>query len=131
MCIDLSPKPITGDWNGSGAHHNFSTNTTRAEGGLEYIKNHCMKKLEQNHNEHIELYGIDNHKRLTGSHETSSIKKFTVGHGCRGSSVRIPVVTIEKESGYFEDRRPASNIDPYLTTAVLVDTICLNNKYQK
>ena len=58
------------------------------------------------------------------------MEEFTVGHGDRGKSIRIPIGTIKNGSGYFEDRRPASNIDPYVTSAVLVDTVCLNDKYQ-
>jgi glutamine synthetase len=88
-----------------------------------------MEKLSEHHHEHILLYGSDNHFRLTGKHETSSIDKFSYGMGNRGCSVRIPVCSIEKGSGYLEDRRPASNVDPYMTTAVMVDTICLNSKY--
>ena len=30
--------------------------------------------------------------------------------------------------GYFEDRRPSSNIDPYIVAAVLVDGVCLKGK---
>jgi glutamine synthetase len=30
--------------------------------------------------------------------------------------------------GYFEDRRPASNIDAYLVSAAMVDTICLKGE---
>ena len=26
--------------------------------------------------------------------------------------------------GYIEDRRPAANCDPYLVSAMLVDTVC-------
>jgi len=93
VCIDFEPKPVKGDWNGSGAHHNFSTVKTRAPGGLEYITGHCMDVLGAKHKEHIKLYGDGNEHRLTGYHETSSMDKFSFGVGHRGSSVRIPVVT--------------------------------------
>jgi len=127
--VTFEPKPVPGDWNGSGCHMNFSTTKTREEGGLEYILDNCMKKMAQKHKEHIVLYGEGNIKRLTGSHETSSIDKFNFGEGNRAASVRIPVTTYEHGKGYYEDRRPASNIDPYLASAILVDTVCLNSKY--
>jgi len=75
------------------------------------------------------LYGEGNIKRLTGTHETSSIEKFNFGEGNRACSVRIPVPTMRNKYGYFEDRRPASNIDPYLASAIIVDTVCLESKY--
>jgi glutamine synthetase len=129
VTTSFEPKPAAGDWNGSGCHMNFSTEKTRNEGGLEYILEHCMKKLSAKHKEHITVYGEDNNKRLTGKHETSSIDKFNFGEGNRAASVRIPVTTFDKGYGFFEDRRPASNIDPYLISAMMVDTICLNSKY--
>ena len=38
----------------------------------------------------------------------------------RGSSIRIPRECAAKGYGYFEDRRPASNADPYRITKVLL-----------
>lgn len=74
----------------------------------------------------MELYGEDNNKRLTGIHETSSIDKFTYGAGSRAASVRIPSQTVkDKGKGYIEDRRPASNIDPYIVSSLIFDTACL------
>ena len=130
VTVNFDPKPVLGNWNGSGCHMNFSTNKTRdPNGGLKYILEDCMKKMTAKHKEHIRVYGEGNTKRLIGTHETSSIEKFNFGEGNRAASCRIPVTTYKNGCGYFEDRRPASNVDPYLCTAILVDTVCLNSKY--
>lgn len=60
VTCNFSPKPIKGDWNGSGCHTNFSTVKTRAEGGLNHIREHCMKALAEHHEDHLHLYGSGN-----------------------------------------------------------------------
>lgn len=122
--INYSPK-LSENANGSGCHINFSTDRMRDEGGLEEILS-CMDKLEKKHQQHIAVYGKDNHMRLTGLHETSSMDKFTWGIGTRNTSVRIPNITKKEGCGYFEDRRPAANIDPYLATSIIAETCCLD-----
>lgn len=121
--ISYNPKPYENQ-NGSGCHTNFSTIETRNNGGFSKIKEY-MIKLEKRHNEHIQVYGNDNHLRLTGLHETSSMDKFTWGVGTRNTSVRVPNQTAKDNCGYFEDRRPASNIDPYKVTSIIFETCCL------
>jgi glutamine synthetase len=127
MSISLEPK-LFPDWNGSGCHTNFSTKTMRAgTGKMAYIDN-MMKKFEANHVKHMSLYGADNHKRLTGIHETSSIDKFSYGCGNRACSFRIPTQTMHDDGkGYIEDRRPASNICPYTVSAIIYDTGVLDS----
>lgn len=126
VVVNLSPKPIEGDWNGSGMHVNFSTTETREQGGEKLFIDIC-DSLGFYHKEHIEVYGNDNEKRLTGLHETQSIDKFSFGVSDRGSSIRIPISTVKNNwKGYLEDRRPASNGDPYLILHKLVETVSIS-----
>lgn len=125
--IDYSPKPNP-DINGSGCHINFSTTDTRKHLygkhiGLNYIMEY-IEKLKLKHQEHIEVYGKNNEKRLTGLHETSSISNFSYGVGTRNTSIRIPNQVFNEKCGYLEDRRPAANIDPFLATSKIFETCC-------
>jgi len=96
----------------------------RADGGYAAIIA-AIEKLGAKHAEHIAAYGEGNERRLTGKHETASIHKFSYGVANRGASVRIPRDTERDQKGYFEDRRPASNCDPYVVTSMVFQTTCL------
>lgn len=123
LSINWHCKPVKGDWNGSGMHANFSNSVLRTCGSREVYEAVC-RAFEPRIKEHIDVYGADNNQRLTGLHETQSIDKFTYGISDRGASIRIPIATVENGwKGWLEDRRPASNADPYMVASAIINTV--------
>jgi len=123
--VNFHPKPLglEHDWNGSGLHTNFSTLHMRETGGEEYF-DELMAAFDDAKDEHIAVYGADNHLRLTGLHETAAIDEFTYGVANRGASIRIPHSFIAcGHRGYLEDRRPNALADPYQVAGRILQTI--------
>ena len=124
LAINWHPKPLGAtDWNGSGMHANFSNETLRTCGSKETYEKIC-EAFRPVVDEHISVYGADNDQRLTGEHETQSITEFSFGVSDRGASIRIPIMSVEQGwKGWLEDRRPASNGDPYKIAGIIIKTV--------
>tara|TARA_R110002073_G_scaffold195786_8_gene354845 strand:+ start:1714 stop:2727 length:1014 start_codon:yes stop_codon:yes gene_type:complete len=121
--IEYHPKPIKGDWNGSGMHANFSNTVLRTCGSKEIYEKIC-EAFRPVTEEHLAVYGEFNEQRLTGHHETASIHDFSFGVSDRRASIRIPIITVQNGwKGWLEDRRPASNGDPYKIAARIIKTV--------
>ena len=125
VIVSYDPKPHE-DFNGAGCHTNLSTHLTRNEFGDAQF-NSVMSALEEDHDEYLHVCGEGYERRMTGDCETPKHDEFTWGIGDRGASVRIPERVSRACAGYFEDRRPCANVDPYKVLHSLISSVAKSN----
>uniref|UniRef100_K1PQH3 glutamine synthetase n=1 Tax=Magallana gigas TaxID=29159 RepID=K1PQH3_MAGGI len=133
--VSFRPAPLPGVRTIAGGHLNFSTVQMREEGGTRYIM-HAIELLSKSHQQELfKCYDpspdSENTKRMESQnteHWIPKVDEFTFGVGLkRSTTVRIPKLVDMDGRGYFEDRRPGSNMDPYAAADVLVRACILGD----
>ncbi|XP_037506277.1 glutamine synthetase-like [Rhipicephalus sanguineus] len=129
VVVSFEPRPFkSSEVPGGAGHINFSTKSSRGEGGLDWI-NKAITKLELNHELHLAAYDPrkekSNEERLKGNLLATPQREFSAGVASKTVCVRVPRQTQVAGRGFLEDRRPGANVEPYRAMQALVQTLCL------
>ncbi|GFR40848.1 hypothetical protein Agub_g1497 [Astrephomene gubernaculifera] len=101
-----------------GCHFKYSSATTRqAPHGLGAIEQQLVR-LQAAHLQHQVAYNDGRLERLA----VPNASVFTHAVGSAQASIVVPSLTVLQQGGYYTDRRPPSDADPYKVTLLLAAT---------
>lgn len=127
MKISFNPTLLGNEWEGSSCAVNISTYQTRMPNGNNEIIR-IINNMKEEHKKFIKNCGENTEARLNGENNTSNYNVFNWGINSNNTSIKIPIKTHLKKSGYFQDRRPSSNVDPYLIIELIYSSLYKEDK---
>lgn len=112
--VSWDPHHAPGEGGSLACRVKFSTAETRQPGIGMFAMQQQIANLEALHMQHMLAYGAGRARQLPGG--------FSCGVSNNTCTIMIPSKALIGRCGYYVDRRPGANMDPYLVTMLLVSS---------